>query len=388
MYSRRVRSLSPSMTIAISTLARELAAQGKDILSFSMGEPDFDTPKAIKDEAIKALEAGFTKYTSVAGFPELLKAVANKLKRDNNLEYDSGEILISNGAKHSLFNALQAVVDEGDEVIIPAPYWVTYPELVTYSGGKSVFVETSEESGFKITPKQLESALTPKSKVLILTTPSNPTGAVYSRNELERLAKVLRGSNIWVISDEIYEKLVYGVEFTSAASISEDMLKRTITVNGLSKSAAMTGWRMGYLAAKDRNLIKLMNNLQGQCTANINSITQKASIPALDGRIDKDVEMMRLEFMRRRDYAMSAINAIEGLSVMKPQGAFYLFVNIKSVMSDSMKFCQELLEEEGVALVPGVGFGRDGYVRLSFATGMEKLQEGLKRLERFCKSRA
>ena len=388
MYSRRVRSLSPSMTIAISTLARELAAQGKDILSFSMGEPDFDTPKAIKDEAIKALEAGFTKYTSVAGFPELLKAVANKLKRDNNLEYDSGEILISNGAKHSLFNALQAIVDEGDEVIIPAPYWVTYPELVTYSGGKSVFVETSEESGFKITPKQLESALTPKSKVLILTTPSNPTGAVYSRNELERLAKVLRGSNIWVISDEIYEKLVYEEEFTSAASISEDMLKRTITVNGLSKSAAMTGWRMGYLAAKDRNLIKLMNNLQGQCTANINSITQKASIPALDGRIDKDVEMMRLEFMRRRDYAMSAINAIEGLSVMKPQGAFYLFVNIKSVMSDSMKFCQELLEEEGVALVPGVGFGRDGYVRLSFATGMEKLQEGLKRLERFCKSRA
>ncbi len=388
MYSRRVRSLSPSMTIAISTLARELAAQGKDILSFSMGEPDFDTPKAIKDEAIKALEVGFTKYTSVAGFPELLKAVANKLKRDNNLEYDSGEILISNGAKHSLFNALQAIVDEGDEVIIPAPYWVTYPELVTYSGGKSVFVETSEESGFKITPKQLESALTPKSKVLILTTPSNPTGAVYSRNELERLAKVLRGSNIWVISDEIYEKLVYEEEFTSAASISEDMLKRTITVNGLSKSAAMTGWRMGYLAAKDRNLIKLMNNLQGQCTANINSITQKASIPALDGRIDKDVEMMRLEFMRRRDYAMSAINAIEGLSVMKPQGAFYLFVNIKSVMSDSMKFCQELLEEEGVALVPGVGFGRDGYVRLSFATGMEKLQEGLKRLERFCKSRA
>ncbi|MGP1580736.1 MAG: pyridoxal phosphate-dependent aminotransferase [Wolinella sp.] len=385
MYSHRIHTLSPSMTISISTLARELATQGKDILSFSAGEPDFDTPKVVKDEALKALEAGFTKYTSVAGFPELLKAIAQKLKRDNNLEYNPSEILVSNGAKHSLFNIFQAIISEGDEVIIPAPYWVTYPELVTYNGGKSVFVETSEESGFKLTPKQLELAITPKTKALILTTPSNPTGAVYSRDELKGLAEVLRGSNIWVISDEIYEKLVYGVEFTSVASISEDMLKRTITVNGLSKSAAMTGWRMGYLASKDRNLIKLMNNLQSQSTSNINSITQKASIPALDGRIDRDIEMMRLEFMRRRDYALSAINAIKGLCAINPQGAFYLFINIKDVMSDSMKFCTALLEEEGVALVPGVGFGCEGYVRFSFATSMENIEEGLKRLERFCK---
>ncbi|MGP1451079.1 MAG: pyridoxal phosphate-dependent aminotransferase [Wolinella sp.] len=388
MYSKRVKSLSESMTIAISTLARELAAQGKDVLSFSAGEPDFDTPKAVKDEAIKALDEGFTKYTSVAGIPALLKAVADKLKRDNNLDYDPKEIIISNGAKHSLFNAIQAVIDEGDEVIIPSPYWVTYPELVTYSGGKSVFIETSDETNFKITAEQLKAAITPKTKALILTTPSNPTGAVYSKAELESLAEVLKGSDIWVISDEMYEKLVYGVKFVSVASISEDMLKRTITVNGLSKSAAMTGWRMGYLATKDKKLIKLMDNLQSQCTSNINSITQRASIPALDGRIDSDLEMMRLEFMKRRDYAVDAINAINGLSVMKPEGAFYLFINIKKLDGDSMRFCKELLEEEGVALVPGSGFGCEGYVRLSFATSMDNIKMGIERIARFCEKRA
>lgn len=388
MYSHRIESLSESMTIAISTLARELQAKGKDVLSFSAGEPDFDTPQAIKEEAIKAIESGFTKYTSVAGIPALLEAIAGKLARENGLSYESKEIIVSNGAKHSLFNIFQALIEAGDEVIIPAPYWVSYPELVTYSGGKNVFIETSDESGFKITPAQLKAALTPKTKALVLTSPSNPTGAVYSRAELEALAEVLRDTSVWVISDEMYEKLVYGVEFVSVASISEDMLRRTITVNGLSKSAAMTGWRLGYLACKDKRLIKLMDNLQSQCTSNINSITQKAAIAGFDGRIDAEVERMRQEFERRRDYAVSALNAIPGLSVIKPEGAFYLFINAKNLERDSMKFCKALLEEEGVAVVPGIGFGMEGYFRFSFATSLENIQEGIRRIARFCERRA
>lgn len=387
MYSHRIESLSESMTIAISTLARELQAKGKDVLSFSAGEPDFDTPQAIKEEAIKAIESGFTKYTSVAGIPALLEAIAGKLARENALSYESKEIIVSNGAKHSLFNIFQALIEAGDEVIIPAPYWVSYPELVTYSGGKNVFIETSDESGFKITPAQLKAAITPKTKALVLTSPSNPTGAVYSRAELEALAEVLRDTSVWVISDEMYEKLVYGVEFVSVASISEDMLRRTITVNGLSKSAAMTGWRLGYLACKDKRLIKLMDNLQSQCTSNINSITQKAAIAGFDGRIDAEVERMRQEFERRRDYAVSALNAIPGLSVIKPEGAFYLFINAKNLERDSMKFCKALLEEEGVAVVPGIGFGMEGYFRFSFATSLENIQEGIRRIARFCERR-
>lgn len=387
MYSHRIESLSESMTIAISTLARELQSKGKDVISLSAGEPDFETPQVIKDEAIKAIEDGFTKYTSVAGIPELLKAIQAKLARDNHLEYETKEILVSNGAKHSLFNIFQAILEEGDEVIIPSPYWVTYPEVVTYCGGKNIFIETCDASGFKMSAAQLKAALTPKTKALVLTTPSNPTGSVYSRQELEAIAEVLKGTNVWVVSDEMYEKLVYGVEFTSVASISEDMLKRTITVNGLSKSAAMTGWRMGYLATKDKKLIKLMDNLQSQCTSNICSITQKASIPGLDGRIDPEVEKMRQEFERRRNFAVDALNAIKGLSVIKPEGAFYLFVNTKALELDSMQFCKDLLEEEGVAVVPGIGFGMEGYFRLSFATSMEKIEEGIKRIARFCEKR-
>ena len=284
MYATRVTNLSESITIAISTLARELKAQGKDILSFSAGEPDFDTPQIIKDEAIKALQNGFTKYTAVAGIPELLQAISDKLLRENHLNYTPQEIVVNSGAKHSLFNIFQALIDKDDEVIIPSPYWVTYPELVTYSGGKNVFIETTQENNFKITPKQLKAAITPKTKMLVLTTPSNPTEMVYSKSELESIAEILKNTNIWVISDEIYEKLVYDGDFTSCGSISQDMLERTITINGLSKAVAMTGWRMGYLATKDRKLRQLIINLQSQCISNINSITQKASIPALDGR--------------------------------------------------------------------------------------------------------
>lgn len=389
MYSQKIQNLSESATIAISTLASELKAKGRDVLSFSAGEPDFDTPQVIKDEAIRALNSGFTKYTAVPGIPELREAIAKKLKRENGLSYTPKQVLVSNGAKQSLFNIFQALVNDGDEVIVPAPYWVTYPELVIYSGGKPVFITTDENSNFKITAKQLKNAITPKTKILVLTTPSNPTGMVYTKAELTEIAEVLKDTKIWVVSDEMYEKLVYGVKFTSAASISDDMMKRTITVNGLSKSVAMTGWRMGYLATTDDKLVKLMDNLQSQCTSNINSITQKASVVALNGDADRDIEMMRQAFEKRRDLACDLINNIGGLSVQKPQGAFYLFINIKGVAKfggDSMKFCSELLSEQGVALVPGSAFGMDGYVRLSFACSTEQIIEGIKRIEKFVRS--
>ncbi len=386
MLTKRVNSLSTSLTIAISTLAGELKAEGKDVISFSAGEPDFQTPQVIKEEAIKAINEGFTKYTPVAGIPELLNAIADKLKRDNNLEYKPSQIIASNGAKHSLFNLFQALIEEEDEVIIPSPYWVTYPELVTYSGGKSVIIKTEDSDGFKITPKKLKEAITPKTKMLILTTPSNPTGALYSRSELEALSDVLKDTNITVVSDEMYEKLVYDGEFAAVAGINEDMFKRTVTVNGLSKSVAMTGWRFGYLASPNDELIAAMKKLQSQSTSNINSITQKAAIAGLDTRADADIEMMRLEFKRRRDIAVELFNQDENLSVLSPNGAFYLFVNIKKISNDSMRFCKDLLSQKGVAVVPGLGFGSEGYFRFSFATSQENIKEGIKRIRDFCKN--
>ena len=387
MLSKRVQVLSPSLTIEISTLARELKAQGKDILSFSAGEPDFDTPEAIKEAAKMAINQGATQYTAVAGIPELLQAISNKLTRENGLKYEPSQIIVSNGAKQSLFNLTQALLDEGDEVIIPAPYWVTYPELVKYAGAKSVIIETNERNGFKMTPSKLENAITPKTKMIILTTPSNPTGSIYSQEELERLAKVLEGTNIWVVSDEMYEKLVFdGTKFVSTASISEDMFSRTITVNGLSKSVAMTGWRMGYLATPHKDLIKAMISLQSQSTSNINSITQVASITALDGTVDSDIEKMRQAFESRADEATRLFNQIDGLSVLKPKGAFYLFVNIKDVSNNSIQFCKDLLQDYGIAVVPGIGFGSEGYFRFSFATNMVTIKEGIRRVEKFVKN--
>ncbi len=384
MLTKRINSLSESLTIAITTLAGQLRAEGKDVLSFSAGEPDFDTPQVIKEAAIEAINEGFTKYTPVPGYPELLQAVAEKLKRDNNLEYKPSQIIVSNGAKQSLFNLFQALIEDGDEVIIPAPYWVTYPELVTYSGGKNVFIQTDDSTNFKITPKQLKDTITSKTKMLILTTPSNPTGALYTKEELEAIGEVLKGTDIMIASDEMYEKLVYDGEFRATASVSEDMFKRTVTINGLSKSVAMTGWRMGYLASVNDELIKAMKKLQSQSTSNINSITQKASIPALDGRADADIEMMRKVFKQRRDMAVELINEYDKLSVVKPDGAFYLFINIKKVSSDSMTFAKELLSKKGVAVVPGLGFGSEGYIRFSFATDEESIKEGIKRLKEFC----
>ena len=386
MFSERIKALSPSITIAISTLARELKAEGKDILSFSAGEPDFDTPNLIKEAAIEAIKQGATKYTAVAGIPELLEAIVNKLYRDNGLKYETNQILVSNGAKQSLFNITQALLDKGDEVIIPAPYWVTYPELVKYAGAIPVIVDTDERNGFKMTASELEDAITPNTKMVILTSPSNPTGSVYTKEELERLAKVLEGTDIWVISDEMYEKLLFGnTKFVSTASISEDMFKRTITVNGLSKSVAMTGWRMGYLASSNTELVKKMISLQSQSTSNINSITQMASIPALNGDVDDDIEKMRQAFELRANEAVKLFNQIDGISVTRPKGAFYLFVNIRDITQDSMSFCEALLENYGVAVVPGIGFGKDGYFRFSFATDMVTIKEGIRRIEKFVK---
>jgi aspartate aminotransferase len=387
MLSKRIKSLSPSLTIAVASLARDLKAQGKDILSFSAGEPDFETPLLIKEEAIKAINEGFTRYTAVAGIPELLKAVSGKLKRENGLDYAPSDIIVSNGAKQSLFNLFQATIDPGDEVIIPSPYWVTYPELVIYSEGVPVIIETDEKSGFKMTAEQLRAAITPKTKMVVLTSPSNPTGSVYSRSELEALAEVLKGTNIIVASDEMYEKLLYGIDFVAAASISEDMYQRTVTINGLSKSVAMTGWRFGYLATPNKELISAMDKLQSQSTSNINSVTQKAAIVALTGQVDEEIETMRKAFENRAEEAVRLFNEIDGLSVLKPQGAFYLFVNIKDISNDSITFCKELLQATGVAVVPGIGFGSEGYFRFSFATDITTIREGIRRIEKFVKQK-
>ncbi|RXJ60022.1 pyridoxal phosphate-dependent aminotransferase [Candidatus Marinarcus aquaticus] len=382
--AKRMENLSPSVTMAITALGRELKAQGRDILSFSAGEPDFNTPDIIKEAAIDAIKAGHTKYTAVEGITETKQAIINKLKRDHGLNYELNHIVISNGAKHSLFNLFQVLIEEGDEVIIPAPYWVTYPEQVKFSDGVPVFIDTDDSTEFKITPEQLKAAITPKTKILLLNTPSNPTGSVYSKEELIAIGEVLKGTDILVLSDEMYEKIIYdGRKFTAAAQVSEDMFKRTVTINGLSKAVAMTGWRFGYIATPHPDLVKAMIKLQGQVTSNVNSITQYASILALEGQADDAIEMMRVEFEKRRDFAVEKFNAIKGISCVKPDGAFYLFVNIKGVTEDSMKFCSDLLEQKGVAVVPGLAFGTEGYFRFSFATDLTSIEKGIERIKEF-----
>ncbi|MBS4235698.1 pyridoxal phosphate-dependent aminotransferase [Campylobacter vulpis] len=387
MLSKKSQVLEESITLAITALANELKAKGEDVLSFSAGEPDFDTPQTIKNAAIKAIEKGCSKYTAVAGIKEVLNAIAIKLKRDNNLSYETSEIITNVGAKHSLFQCLECLVDEGDEVIIPSPYWVSYPEMVKFAGGKCVFVQTKEENGFKITAKELKSVLNEKTKVFILNSPSNPVGCVYTKEELMALASVLEGTKVVVLSDEMYEKLLYdGVEFHAFASVSEDAMKRTVTINGLSKCGAMPGWRFGYMASKNKALISAVKKLQGQSTSNICSITQYAAIPALLGECDEDIEKMRKAFEKRRNIALEMLSKMENISVYKPSGAFYLFINISKLEKDSMKFCQKLLEEKKVAVVPGIGFGMEGYLRLSYATSEENIIKGLERFGEFVKN--
>lgn len=384
MLSNRIGVLSDSLTIAITTLARELKASGKDILSFSAGEPDFGTPQIIKQAAIDAINEGNSSYTAVPGTIEVLTAIQTKLKKENGLNYETGDIITNVGAKHSLFNLFQALINHGDEVIVPAPYWVTYPEVVKYCGGVPVVIDTDDSSEFKVTPDQLKNAITDKTKVFILNTPSNPTGSVYTKEDLEGLAEVLKGTNVLVFSDEMYEKIMYdGLKFTSVASISEDMFNRTVTINGLSKSVAMTGWRFGYLATPIKELTGAIKKLQSQSTSNINSITQKAAIPALLGEADADIEMMRQAFEKRRNIAIKMFSEIKGLSVVKPNGAFYLYVNFKEITNDSVEFCKRLLADKGVATVPGIGFGTEGYLRFSFATDEASIIEGINRIKDF-----
>ncbi|QQR79590.1 MAG: pyridoxal phosphate-dependent aminotransferase [Deltaproteobacteria bacterium] len=393
-FAQRVQKIKPSPTLAIDSKAKKMIADGIDVVSFGAGEPDFDTPDHIKEGAIKALKAGKTKYTPVGGIPELKNAIIAKLKRDNNLTYTQDEILVSSGGKHALYNIAQAMFEAGDEVIIPSPYWVSYPDQVLLNDATPVIVPTYEKDGFCLNPEVLEKAITPKTKALVLNSPSNPTGGAYPRAALEAIAKVLVKHQILCISDEIYEKIVYdGYQFTSIASLNDEIKKLTITVNGASKVYSMTGWRMGY-AAGPKDIIQAMTKIQGQVTTNINSATQWACVEALNGPQDF-LNTWVGEFKKRRDFIVEAFNKIPGVTCFKPQGAFYVFPNISSYfgkkfggteVNNSDDLSNYLLDKALVAVVAGSGFGAEGFIRLSYATSMEKIQKGLERIEKALKA--
>lgn len=382
--SKKALSLNPSLTLSITAKAKEMKKQGLDVVSFGAGEPDFDTMTHVKEAAKKAIDEGFTKYTPTSGIVELKEAIVSKFKKDNHLTYDVSQILVSTGAKQSLYNIILSLIDDGDEVIIPIPYWVSYDEMVKLAGGRSVFLKTK---GFKIEPDRLEKAITPKTKMLILNSPSNPTGVVYDEKELRKIADVCVKHNIVVLSDEIYEKLIYGKKHVSIAQINEKINKLTVVINGVSKSHAMTGWRIGY-AAGPVEVIKAATKIQDHTTSNPTSISQKAALAAISGPQDH-IEKMAKEFKRRRDFMVDWLNRIPGVYAERPDGAFYVFANVSKLfrpgLKGSLEFCQKLLEEAYVAVIPGIAFGDDDYVRLSYATGMTSIQKGLERLERFCK---
>jgi len=383
--ANRATVITPSQTLAIDAKAKQLKAAGEDVIGLAAGEPDFDTPEHIKAAAMGALEAGFTKYTPSSGIPELRQAIAEKLKADNDLDYEPSQIIVNCGAKHSCFNAMLAILNEGDEVIIPAPYWLSYPEMVRMVGGEPYIVETTAESGYKLTPDQLRENISPGTKMLILNSPSNPTGAVYTETELVELAEIALEEQIYVLSDEIYEKLVYGdAKHTSIAAFTDTTLENTIVVNGFSKSYAMTGWRLGYLAAP-KAIAKAIDSLQSHSTSNPTSFAQKGALAALKGPQDC-VEEMRLKFDERRRRMHELLKNMPSISVVEPQGAFYMMVDISAFGIDSTNFCTQLLEKEKVALVPGLAFGNDRTVRMSFATDLENIEKALGRFSRFCQS--
>lgn len=389
--SKKANSISPSLTLAITAKAKKMKAEGIDVIGFGAGEPDFNTPKNIQDAAINAIQEGKTRYTAASGIIELKEAIIDKLKKDNNLNYKTSQIIVSTGAKQCLANIFEAILNPGDEVLIGSPYWVSYPELVQLSDGKPVFVETKEENSFKLTVEALNKAVTKNTKALIINSPNNPTGATYSKEELEKIADFAKKNDIIIISDEIYEKLLYGEEgHISIASLSEDAYNRTIVVNGVSKAYAMTGWRIGYAAASEK-IISLMSNIQSHTTSNPCSISQFAAVEALTGD-QSEVEKMKVEFKKRRDFMVDKINSIDNLSCVKPEGAFYVMMNISKllnkkingeVIKDSLEFSRLLLEGEKVAVIPGIAFGVDNYVRLSYATSLTNIEEGLRRIENF-----
>ena len=381
--SRRAASLTPSLTLAIDSKAKQMKAEGQDVVGFGAGEPDFDTPKHIKDAAIKALNEGFTKYTPASGIPELRQAIADKFKRENGLSYKPSQVIVSCGGKHSCYNVILATCEETDEVIIPAPYWLSYPEMVKLAGAKPVIVETDDKTEFKITPDQLRKAITPRTRLFILNSPSNPTGTVYTTEEIKELGDICVEKGVLIMSDEIYEHLLYdGAVHKSVASFSPAHQEHTIVVHGFAKAWSMTGWRLGWCAAPEP-IAKAIDAVQSHSTSNPTSFAQKGAVAALTGPQDH-LKTWLAEFDKRRTFAWEKLNRIAGLSCVKVKGAFYLFPNIARTGLKSTEFCALLLDAEKVAAVPGIAFGADDYIRLSYATSMSNIEKGLERIERFC----
>lgn len=381
----RVSELTPSLTLAIDSKAKAMRAEGIDVYSFGAGEPDFDTPEHIKAAAIEALNAGFTKYTPSSGTPELRAAISEKFKRDNGLEYKPSEIIVSNGAKQSCYNAIMAVCGEGDEVIIPAPYWLSYPDMVRLAGAEPVIVQTTQENDWKMTPAQFEEAMSPRTKMVIINSPGNPTGSVYTKEELRALVEVAADEEIMILSDEIYESLTYdGAEHVSVASLTPEAKDLTITVNGFSKAYAMTGWRLGYLGAPEK-IAKAIDSMQSHSTSGPCSFAQKGGLAAITGS-QQCVADMREEFNIRREYMFERLSAIHNVTAVKPKGAFYMLANISKLGMTSTNFADRLLSKANVAVVPGIAFGDDRVVRLSYATGLDVIKPGLDRFEDFCKT--
>ena len=381
----RVSELTPSLTLAIDSKAKALRAEGVDVYSFGAGEPDFDTPEHIKAAAVEALNAGFTKYTPSSGTPELRAAISEKFKRDNGLEYKPSEIIVSNGAKQSCFNAIMAVCGEGDEVVIPAPYWLSYPDMVRLAGAEPVIVQTTQENDWKMTPAQFEEAMSPRTKMVIINSPGNRTGSVYTKEELRALVEVAAEEEITILSDEIYESLTYdGAEHVSVASLTPEARDLTITVNGFSKAYAMTGWRLGYLGAPEK-IAKAIDSMQSHSTSGPCSFAQKGGLAALTGS-QQCVSDMREEFNIRREYMFERLSAIHNVTAVKPKGAFYMLANISKLGMTSTNFADRLLSKANVAVVPGIAFGDDRVVRLSYATGLDVIKPGLDRFEDFCKT--
>ncbi|MGK7874267.1 MAG: pyridoxal phosphate-dependent aminotransferase [Xenococcaceae cyanobacterium] len=381
----RVGQVTPSLTLAISAKAKAMKAEGIDVCSFSAGEPDFDTPVHIKEAAKQALAQGKTKYGPAAGEPKLREVIAKKLRIDNNLDYQPENIIVTNGGKHSLFNLMLALIESGDEVIIPAPYWLSYPEMVKLAGGKPVIVDTKAEYDYKITPEQLRQAITPQTKLFVLNSPSNPTGVVYTPDEIRALAEVVVEKDLLVVSDEIYEKILYdGAQHLSIGAVGPEVFGRTIVSSGFAKSYSMTGWRVGYIAAPVE-LIKAMTTIQSHSTSNVCTFAQYGAIAALEGSQDC-VEQMRQAFTGRRQVMLECIGAIPKISCPKPNGAFYLFVDISQTGLASLEFCKTLLESQQVAAIPGIAFGADQCIRLSYATDMTSIEKGMERLDKFVRS--
>jgi len=378
--AQRLKKINPSTTLAITSKAKKLKSDGKDIISFAAGEPDFDTPDFVKEAAIEAIKSGFTKYTPTTGIPELKKLICQKFRKDNLLEYAAKQVVVSCGAKHSIYNALMCLLDPLDEALIPLPYWVSYPEMVNLCSAFPRFIKAELKNNFKITSGQLRKAVNSKTKLLILNSPSNPCGSVYNRRELEEIAEICVDKNIFIISDEIYEKIIFdGVKHESIGSFNKDIYNLTVTVNGLSKSHSMTGWRIGYLGAPI-DIAAAISNLQDHSTSNPNSIAQKAALAAVSAADDFSKELCR-EFQKRRDYLVKRLGGMKKISYCYPQGAFYIFCNISKIKLDSATFANRLLEEKYVSVIPGKGFGMDDYIRISFATSLGQLQEGMDRIE-------